>query len=292
MHAAKLIPTFDPEALHADYQAVRRAIQATPAGYPGEGHSGWTSACVYSGPCGASPLLELTPYLRHALFDLHLRLRLVRLLLLEPDGVIREHRDSFLSKRIVRLHLPIVSHPDVEMYLDGHRCVWRPGELWYGDFSLPHSAVNRSGLTRVHLVLDVVADRNLQSLFATVDAPQFLAADREDVAERELDRSVLERFAFDFTLPPGFQLPGLQALPIAAAGCIRCTDNELCVFVNEQPILKAVPVSEDTLDLLGLESDARLVYAFDGPALQSVTLTLDAVPVFRFDVRTIHGRNL
>lgn len=288
MHAVKLTRTFDPEALQAGYLAVRQAAERTPAGYPGEGHVGWTSIWLHSASSGASPVLDRAPYLREVLSELQLRFRLARLLLLAPGGVIREHQDSFLSKRIVRLHLPIVTHPDVELYLAGTRCVWRAGELWYGDFSLPHHGVNRSGLARVHLVLDVTSDQNLLRLFPSGQVPERLAALGDDSLKNELDQRLLERFAFDFTLPAGFRLPGTghQDLATAAEGCVRLVDSELCVFVNQQPLLKAVPASEDTLDLLGLAPEARLQYAFEGDAIRSVTLTLGATPVFSFDVHS------
>jgi aspartyl/asparaginyl beta-hydroxylase (cupin superfamily) len=222
------------------------------------------------------------------LADLNLRLRLARLLSLEPGGVIREHSDSFLSRRIVRLHVPIITAPEVELYVGGARCHWKAGELWYGDFSLPHRGVNRSNLTRVHLVLDVTADDNLLALFQPEEIPLALAALGPMESEGEVDPRLLERFAVDFTLPPGFSLPGAghQNLDAAIDGCIRLVDSELCVFVNQQPMLKASPVSEDTLDLPGLGADARLEYAFQNDAVHSVTLTMGGAPIFSFEVRS------
>ncbi|MGO1069415.1 aspartyl/asparaginyl beta-hydroxylase domain-containing protein [Lysobacter sp. CA199] len=287
MNTVQLTPTFDPAPLHADYLAICQAIESLPAGYPGEGHVGWTSICVFSLSSGESTVLERAPYIREVLNTLRLRLRLARLLALEPGGVIREHSDSFLSKRIVRLHLPVVTHPDVRMQVGGDACPWRAGELWYGDFSKPHHGVNGSVLTRVHLVMDVTADEHLLSLFPPDRIPASLSALDDEDLDHELDPRVLNRFAFRFTLPAGFELPGtgLERLPAAAEGSLGLVDSELCVFVNEQPLLKAVPVSEETLDLLGLGAEAQLRYAFDGERIRSVSLALGPHVVYTFDLR-------
>ncbi|RKH65886.1 aspartyl/asparaginyl beta-hydroxylase domain-containing protein [Corallococcus llansteffanensis] len=287
MHAVRLNRSFDAHALEAAYEAVRAQVEGRPAGYPGEGHVGWSSICLDSVSSGPSPVLARAPALRELLSGLGLRLRLARLLRLEPGGVIREHHDAFLSRRIVRLHVPIVTHPDVEFYLGGQRCPWGAGELWYGDFSQPHHGINRSAIARVHLVLDVSADAALLRLFPEGLVPASLAALEPDGAREELDPGVLDRLAFDFTLPAGFHLPGtgLEALTAPLPGSVRLVDNELCVFVNEQPFLKAVPVSEDTVDLLGMGPEARLRYTFHGDQVRGVTLTLGTTPVHSFDVR-------
>jgi aspartyl/asparaginyl beta-hydroxylase (cupin superfamily) len=286
VHAVKLTRSFDPSALHGAYLAVQAALESTPAGYPGEGHIGWSSICVHSAAGGASPALAAAPYLRDVLDELQLRLRLVRLLRLEPGGIIREHQDSFLSKRIVRLHVPIVTHPDVEFYLGGVRCRWNAGELWYGNFSLPHRGVNNGPRDRIHLVIDATTDENLLRLFPAGQVPGELTQ-LADGADGELDQKVLERFAIDFMLPAGFQLPGLgyEALATPTEGCVRLVDSELMVFVNQQPLLKAVPASEDTLDLPGLGQQARLRFAFDDDAVDHVTLTLGAASVLTLQPR-------
>jgi aspartyl/asparaginyl beta-hydroxylase (cupin superfamily) len=290
MHAVLLRRSFDPDALLADYVAVRERVPSLPAGYPGEGHVGWSGICLHSAGTSRSALWDNVPYTRGALAESGLNLRLVRFLSLEPGGTIREHHDSFLSKRIARLHVPIVTHPDVEFYLDGERCSWCPGELWYGDFSRPHAAVNGSPVTRVHLVLDVTADQRFLDLFPPGKLPEGIAQTSDDTSGLELEGRIVERFACDFTLPPGFSLPGAGYEPLSEAvtGKVRLVDSELCVFVNEQPLLKAVAVSEDTLDLIGLGLDVRLHYAFDDDLAKQVLLTVDSMPVLPLDVRPAH----
>lgn len=294
MHLIKLAPSFDPQRLQQDDRAVRHLAQSDPAGYPGEGHVGWNSICLYSIATGPSGLMRAAPYIEEMLSSLQLNLRLVRLLSLEPGGVIREHRDSFLSKRIVRLHVPIVSNAQVEMYVGGTRCTWRCGELWYGDFSQTHSGANFGTESRVHLVLDVGVDDNLLALFPEGAVSATLREQGLTDAGSDLDHRLLERFQFDFVLPAGFALPGtgLDVLAEETPGCVRLVDSELCVFVNQQPLLKAIPASEESLDLIGLGAEARLEYAFDGDTVRKATLTLGSVPVMSLGPHLISPQRL
>jgi hypothetical protein len=55
-----------------------------------------------------------------------------------------------------RLHVPIVTHPDVEFRIEGTRIVMDPGELWEFDLTREHEVLNASPIDRVHLVLDLV----------------------------------------------------------------------------------------------------------------------------------------
>lgn len=75
--------------------------------------------------------------------------------------------------RIARLHVPLITHPDVTMTcweLDGsartvHLDEWR---CYYLDARKPHAVTNGSGLDRVHLVIDVVVDSSFRVALASV----------------------------------------------------------------------------------------------------------------------------
>lgn len=65
--------------------------------------------------------------------------------------------------KIVRFHIPIVTHPEVTMSAwnlagDRHETHLPPWTMWYLDARKPHAVDNRSGVDRVHLVVDVKAD--------------------------------------------------------------------------------------------------------------------------------------
>ncbi|MFP2927567.1 aspartyl/asparaginyl beta-hydroxylase domain-containing protein [Pyxidicoccus sp. 3LG] len=128
---------------------------------------------IYPDPTGResyadTPLLARCPAFRAALSTFKCPIGSARLLKLAAGARIREHTDYNLGFEDgeVRIHIPIVTHPDVAFFLAGQRVVLQPGECWYLNFNLPHRVENPSTTDRVHLVLDVVVDDWLRAVFA------------------------------------------------------------------------------------------------------------------------------
>jgi hypothetical protein len=128
---------------------------------------------IYPDPTGReryadTPLLARCPAFRDALATFQCPIGSARLLKLAAGANIREHTDYNLgyADGEVRLHIPIVTHPDVAFFLAGRRVVLQPGECWYLDFNLPHRVANPSDTDRVHLVLDCVLNDWLRAVFA------------------------------------------------------------------------------------------------------------------------------
>jgi hypothetical protein len=113
--------------------------------------------------------LASCPALAGALAQVRCPLTSVRLLALGSGATIAEHRDYRLGfdDGEVRLHVPIVTDPEVEFVLDGRRVALGPGECWYLNLNLPHRVANRSPRRRVHLVIDCVVDDWLRAQFQT-----------------------------------------------------------------------------------------------------------------------------
>lgn len=83
-------------------------------------------------------------------------IRSARLLRLGAGARIHEHRDPDLGQPggDLRLHVPLLSPPDVEFLVDGLRVPMKAGECWFIDLSRPHRVDNPGSGARVHLVLD------------------------------------------------------------------------------------------------------------------------------------------
>jgi hypothetical protein len=148
---------------------------------------------VYSNPAATAfadtPLLTDSPYLRQVLATFLCPLEAVRLMRLRPGSAIRPHGDHDLAPELghARLHIPVVTNPDVDFRLNGTRVVMKEGECWYLRLSDTHSVVNRGETDRVHLVIDAVVDPWLESVLRE--------ADRTSVAEGESEPpSDLQRF--------------------------------------------------------------------------------------------------
>lgn len=103
-----------------------------------------------------TPFLEGCPYFQEVLAAIPVPMGAVRLMKLAAGSVIKEHRDHDLSYEhgFMRLHIPVVTNPDVEFLLNGRRVVMNPGECWYLRLSDPHAVANRGREDRIHLVID------------------------------------------------------------------------------------------------------------------------------------------
>lgn len=177
---ARLGPRFDPTALQADWAGLAGLADARQLGPHHDGS--WRGLALRSldgSPLQLdagtlrrrdfvdTPLVREAPHLRAALAAIPGRHRAARLMTLPPGARIQPHVDTDLDlgAGVVRLHLPIHTHEDVQFFIGGIRCGFGEGELWYGDFSRTHHVLNASPITRVHLVLDAELDPALAACF-------------------------------------------------------------------------------------------------------------------------------
>jgi hypothetical protein len=113
-------------------------------------------------------LLAGAPYFQDVLGQFECPLLSVRLMRLSPGSIIKEHCDHDLSfeQGTVRVHVPVVTNPNVDFRLNGVRCEMPSGSTWYLRLSDPHSVANRGTTDRVHMVIDAVVNGWLADLFA------------------------------------------------------------------------------------------------------------------------------
>jgi hypothetical protein len=178
--------SFDPALLARDLDA----LSATPwtAHYVQQNYEGDWSVIplrcaagethpirmIYSDPTATrfvdTPALAACPYFREVIAAFACEVRSVRLMRLGAGSIIREHTDVDLDIEAgaARVHVPVVTNPDVEFLLNGARVAMKTGQAWYLRLSDPHAVANRGAGDRVHLVLDLVADDWLMGLFDQV----------------------------------------------------------------------------------------------------------------------------
>ena len=74
-------------------------------------------------------LMEKCPYIKSILDEFKVEKKAVRLLNLKPGAVIKEHRDAELCYEMgeARIHIPIMTNPEVEFYVDNERFELLPG---------------------------------------------------------------------------------------------------------------------------------------------------------------------
>lgn len=231
-------------------------------------------------PYQETEFLRRCPYVREILQELDCPKTVVRFLALAPGARIAEHDDktvlSFQTGQL-RLHIPIVTHPDVEFMLDGKRQHWQAGELWWGDFARRHSVANRSPITRVHLVIDVLITPSVLSLFP---AP-YVDWQRERGIVLHTDRvgqpqSVdPQSFIFDFDIPPG----AVPIFPNGAACAIGLVDGRLKVLVNHEPYTALEPISADALAIVGMPPGTSIECSRRGSQVVDASLVLGALRI-------------
>ena len=121
-----------------------------------------------------TPLLERCSYVREVLASLHCPQRAVRFLRLKAGSVIKEHRDYELGFEDgeVRLHIPVVTNPEVEFILNQARITMNEGDCWYLNVNRPHRVANRGATDRVHLVADCVVNDWLRELLLSTAAKE------------------------------------------------------------------------------------------------------------------------
>ena len=69
----------------------------------------------------------------------------------------------------MRLHIPVITNPKVifscwNVHGKQHDYKMKEGELFYLDIRKPHMAINNGDATRIHLVIDVEATKEMREM--------------------------------------------------------------------------------------------------------------------------------
>ena len=296
--AVRLPRNYDVALLTRDLQTLRD-VQTAPQ--PGPYHTGeWTGIALHSmgGKDSVFPSaagmdhyqetesLKRTPYFKYVLDDLKCPKEVVRILFLPPGGHIKDHFDFHTSFQfgLLRLHIPIITHPDVIFMIGGQRVIWNAGELWYGDFSKVHSVKNDSQVVRVHMVIDVQINDFVLSLFPedyiARRKAEGISVTREPMPASEAE---LRRFACDFRIPgevmPMFVIgKPLATLARGAVASVRLIDGKLAVLFDNQPAFRLERISSDTFGISGLPSGMTLQFRDESNVVREVVLNMKGLP--------------
>lgn len=175
---------FDPARLAGDLAALDGTDWV--AHFVKQNYDGDWSALPLRAPAGAThpiqmiysppgvtdfvdtPFLGRTPYFAEALAAFRCPVLSVRLMRLTPGSTIKEHCDHDLAAEegVARIHVPVVTNPGVEFYLNRTLVPMLPGQAWYLRLADPHSVVNKGAEDRVHLVIDMEVNDWLAGLLA------------------------------------------------------------------------------------------------------------------------------
>lgn len=115
----------------------------------------------------ATEALESCDYFKEILDSFHFEKAAVRLLNLAAGAQIKPHSDHCLGYEdgYFRLHIPIITNPDVIFILDNERLNMNEGECWYINANFMHSVANNGIEDRIHLVIDGIRNEWSDQLF-------------------------------------------------------------------------------------------------------------------------------
>lgn len=120
-----------------------------------------------------TPLMAACPGIAAALDTLHCPKTSVRLMKLQAGAVIHKHADHDMAfeQGEVRLHIPVVTNPMVQFFVDDELVPMAEGECWYLNLQLPHNVNNHGTTDRIHLVADCMVNDWVRALFGRDDLP-------------------------------------------------------------------------------------------------------------------------
>lgn len=116
-----------------------------------------------------TPVLDRMPYVKEILGSWQCEKEAVRLLSLAPGSVVKPHKDPGCAYHdgAFRIHIPIVTNPDVHFCIEDERLPLKAGECWYMNFSATHSIANLGATPRIHLVIDGIRNSWTDQLFTS-----------------------------------------------------------------------------------------------------------------------------
>ena len=166
--ARKLAVRFDPQRLAADLANVPEGWWRRHQGHYHDG--AWESVSLWAprgdqneqtsrgGTFAATPALAACPFVAEVLDRFPAERNRVRFMRLRPGGHILRHSDPIhtIARHLVRLHVPMLTNPDVRFTVNDVRVPLQAGETWHVDVRFPHEVANMGATARVHLVMDLV----------------------------------------------------------------------------------------------------------------------------------------
>lgn len=122
------------------------------------------------GPMAPTPHLAQLPYTRQVLAGLHTTIGRTRCMRIATETELLSHVDvNYYWRGHLRVHVPVVTTPEVVFDVDGATTHMGAGEVWVFDTWRPHRVDNPAAVPRVHLVIDTVGSAGLWELVEQPD---------------------------------------------------------------------------------------------------------------------------
>ena len=204
---------FDAERLRAEMEALpASAWSRHPQEYEGNTAArlisvGGGQTDVFVGEMAPTPALLASPYLQQVLATFSTVWSRSRLMRIAAGGKVPLHSDSIYHWFYrVRVHIPVITRPEVRFHCGDREVHMAAGEAWVFDNWRQHRVENPSAEARVHLVADTAGTSEFWRLVMQGQADNF---DRPDPRARLIafdpavrPRLMVERFNDWPLMPP------------------------------------------------------------------------------------------
>jgi LPS sulfotransferase NodH len=146
--------------------------------------------------------LRQSPYIRQVLASFGVVWSRSRLLKLAPFADVPPHADiNYHWFYRVRLHIPIVTHPDVRFFCGDDSVHMAEGEAWIFDNWRLHRVANPVDAERIHLVADTSGSASFWQLAGQGDSPSVAVHEHAYDAARDA-QPLTERTVLGPVMPP------------------------------------------------------------------------------------------
>lgn len=158
-----------------------------------------------AGPMAATPWLRQCPCLREVLASFGSCIGRTRLMRIVGDGDVQAHADiSYYWWERVRIHIPLVTAPEVRFYCGEQAINMAAGTCWIFDTWREHRVRNHQPQARIHLVIDTTGSAHFWSLVAAGRVPGAEPLTLQDVS---LDPEVPTPLHFEAINRPAVMTP-------------------------------------------------------------------------------------
>lgn len=162
---------FNAERLKSEVESLpAEAWCPHPAGFKGN----WAVPLIsvdggindyFAGPMKQTPWLERMPYVRQVLSSFEVVFGRSRLMALDAGAQVKAHSDAnYHWFTRARIHIPIVTLPEVEFHCGDKKLHMAEGQAWIFDNWKKHAVFNRSRRRRIHLVADTLGSAQFWSM--------------------------------------------------------------------------------------------------------------------------------
>mgnify|MGYP003571133756 CR=1 FL=1 len=166
--------SFDNKRLQEEVEAIEeQAWQPHPQGFAGNSallliaRDGDPRDDALNGQMAPTPNLDRMPYLRQVMASLKTTWGRSRLMRIDGNAEANRHMDAnYYWHQRVRVHVPLVTTPNVDFLCGDSRVHMAAGECWIFDTWAHHNVINPDPTRRIHLVADTVGSAHFWQMVA------------------------------------------------------------------------------------------------------------------------------